>query len=257
MGQSIRLADNERADDVQLIGVTISPTHPALGRELRNIPFLSNLPARILGVGRARHLPGPELGSVRLRAADSLLVAAEPAPIAALHENTNLIVEDTSHVRRFRRRRAPIAILTLLAVVICAAFGVLRVTVLALIGVGVVPMIVDFASPWLNTLSPFALVLALYFLTSILAETVTNNAVAVIITPVAIGLAQPTGTDPRMLITAVKFATSASFATPIGYQTNTMAYAAADYRFSDLVKIGVPMNIIVVLTTCVALNVLM
>jgi len=296
VGRPIRLAANERSDDVRLIGLTVAPTHPALGRELRDIPFLSNLPARILGVGRARHLAGPDLGSVRLRAADSLLVAAEAPAIAALHENTNLIAEDTSHVRRFRRRRAPIAVLTLLGVVALAAAGVLPVVALALVGVavvlitrcvdpeeawrsidgnvlvlifamlgigsgleaiGTIRLIVDVASPWLGTLSPFALLMVLYFLTSMLTETVTNNAVAVIMTPVAIGIAQATGSDPKTLITAVMFAASASFATPIGYQTNTMVYAAADYRFSDFVKIGVPMNLIVGLATCAAIDLFM
>lgn len=292
VGRPIRLADDERAADVRLIGLTIAPSHPALGRHLRDIPFLSNLPARVLGIGRARHLPGPDLGSVRLRAADSLLVAADSAAIAELHENTNLIAEDTSHVRRFRRRRAPIALLALVGVVVLAAFGVLPVVALALIGVGVVlitgcidpeeawrsidgsvlvlifamlgigsgleaigtvRLVVDAISPWLGTLSPLMLIFVLYFLTSVLTETVTNNAVAVIMTPVAIGLAQATGNDPRALIVAVMFAASASFATPIGYQTNTMVYAAADYRFSDFVKIGVPMNITVGLATCLAI----
>ncbi|KQM67839.1 potassium transporter TrkA [Sphingomonas sp. Leaf17] len=292
VGNPIRLADDERADDVRLVGLTIAPSHPALGRHLRDIPFLSNLPARVLGIGRARHLPGPDLGSVRLRAADSLLVAAGESAIAELRENTNLIAEDTSHVRRFRRTRAPIALLTLAGVVGLAALGVLPVVTLALMGVGIVlitgcidpeeawrsidgsvlvlifamlgigsgleaigtvGLVVDAISPWLGTLSPLVLILVLYFLTSALTETVTNNAVAVIMTPVAIGLAQATGNDPRALIVAVMFAASASFATPIGYQTNTMVYAAADYRFSDFVKIGVPMNIIVGLATCFAI----
>ena len=73
-------------------------------------------------------------------------------------------------------------------------------------------------------------------------------------TPVAIEIAQATGNDPRALIVAVMFAASASFATPIGYQTNTMVYAAADYRFSDFVKIGLPMNIVVGVATCVAIT---
>lgn len=103
VGRPIRLTEDEREDDVRLIGLTIAPSHPALGRELRDIPFLSGVPARILAIGRARHLPGPDLGSVRLRAADSLLVAAGTDTMAELQENTNLIAEDTSHVRRFRR----------------------------------------------------------------------------------------------------------------------------------------------------------
>lgn len=292
VGQAIRLAENERADNVRLIGLTIAPSHPALGRELRDIPFLSNLPARVLGIGRARHLPGPDLGSVRLRAADSLLVAADASAIATLRENTNLIAEDTSQLRRFRRRRAPIAVGTLVGVVILAALGVMPVVLLSLIGVGIVlvtgcidpeeawrsidgsvlvlisamlgigsgleaigtvRLVVDAMAPWLGALSPLMLILVLYFLTSLLTETVTNNAVAVIMTPVAIGLAQATGNDPRALIVAVMFAASASFATPIGYQTNTMVYAAADYRFSDFVKIGLPMNITVGLATSVAI----
>lgn len=73
-------------------------------------------------------------------------------------------------------------------------------------------------------------------------------------TPVAIGVAQATGNDPRALIITVMFAASASFATPIGYQTNTMVYAAADYRFSDFVKIGLPMNIVVGAATCAAIT---
>ncbi len=293
VGAPIRLADDERADGVRLIGLTIAPSHPALGRQLRDIPFLSNLPARILGIGRARHLPGPDLASVRMRAADSLLVAADAAAIAELHRNTNLIAEDTSQVRRFRRHRAPVAVATLAGVVILAALGVVPVLLAALVGVGVVlltgcidpeeawrsvdgsvlvlifamlgigsglegigtvRLIVDAVAPWLNTLSPFALILVLYALTSTLTETVTNNAVAVIMTPVAIGLAQATGNDPRALIVAVMFAASASFATPIGYQTNTMVYAAADYRFSDFVRIGLPMNLVVGVATCAAIN---
>lgn len=294
VGRPIRLSASARSDDVELIGLTISPTHPALGRELRDIPFLSNLPARVLGIGRARHLPGPDLGSVRLRAADSLLVAANDAGITELRANTNLIAEDTSHIRRFRRHRAPIAIGTLAGVVALSALGMLPVALLAMIGVGIVlvtrcvdaeeawrsidgsvlvlifamlgigsaleaigtiDLIVGAISPWLATLSPLGVILILYFLTSALTETVTNNAVAVIMTPVAIGLAQATGQDPRALIVTIMFAASASFATPVGYQTNTMVYAAADYRFSDFVKIGLPMNIMVGLATCFAISV--
>lgn len=180
-------------------------------------------------------MPGPDLGSVRLRAADSLLVAANDAAITELRANTNLIAEDTSHIRRFRRHRAPIAIGTLAGVVVLAALGVLPVALLAMVGVGIVlvtrcvdaeeawrsidgsvlvlifamlgigsaleaigtiDLIVSAISPWLATLSPLGLILILYFLTSALTETVTNNAVAVIMTPVAIGLAQATGQDP-------------------------------------------------------------
>ena len=84
-----------------------------------------------------------------------------------------------------------------------------------------------------------------YILSSILTEVVTNNAVAVIVTPVAIGLAAGLGVDPRPFVAAVMFAASASFLTPIGYQTNTLVYSAGGYKFFDFVRIGALINVVV------------
>ena len=93
----------------------------------------------------------------------------------------------------------------------------------------------------------------IYLLTSILTEVISNNAVAVLVTPIAIGVAHQLGADPRPFVVAVMFAASASFATPIGYQTNTIVHAAGNYRFSDFLKIGLPMNLIVGLVTSFAI----
>ena len=106
-------------------------------------------------------------------------------------------------------------------------------------------LVVASLSPFLTLLPGFLALLAVYLLASLLTELVTNNAVAVVLTPVVIGLAEPLGIDARALVVAVMFGASASFATPIGYQTNTLVYGAADYRFTDFLKIVVPMNILV------------
>ncbi len=113
---------------------------------------------------------------------------------------------------------------------------------------------VEIIRPLFSTASPVILLLAVYGLASLLTESVTNNAVAVILTPIAIGLAQAVGADPRELVVAVMFGASASFATPIGYQTNTLVYGAANYHFMDFVKIGVPMNVVVGVATCLAIH---
>ena len=103
---------------------------------------------------------------------------------------------------------------------------------------GAVDLIVETMAPALEGLPPLVALAAVYVLASALTEAVTNNAVAVVVTPLAIGLAAQLGVDPRTFVVAVMFGASASFATPIGYQTNTLVYGAGNYRFTDFVKIG-------------------
>ena len=108
---------------------------------------------------------------------------------------------------------------------------------------GAVELLVGLVAPVMEMLPGWLLVWAVYLLTSLLTETVSNNAVAVVVTPVAIGLGQALGLDPRPLVVAVMVAASCSFATPIGYQTNTMVYGPGGYRFADFLRVGVPLNI--------------
>ena len=82
-----------------------------------------------------------------------------------------------------------------------------------------------------------------FMMGSILTELVSNNAVAVVMTPVAISLADALGVDPRPFVVAVMFAASCSFATPIGYQTNTLVYAPGGYKFTDYMRLGIALNL--------------
>ena len=110
---------------------------------------------------------------------------------------------------------------------------------------GAVQLILHGVAPWLEGRPAWALLIAVYLLTSVLTEVVTNNAVAIVLTPLVIGLAAELGVDPRPFVVAVMFGASAAFATPVGYQTNTLVYGAGDYRFADFLKVGAPMNLIV------------
>jgi di/tricarboxylate transporter len=84
----------------------------------------------------------------------------------------------------------------------------------------------------------------------VLTEFLSNNAVAVIYTPIAIELAQKLGHDPRPFVVAVMFSATLAFATPVGYQTNMMVYGPGGYKFSDFTRVGLPLNIIVMLVAC-------
>jgi uncharacterized protein with PhoU and TrkA domain len=239
---------------------------------------------RVLGVHRHGQDLGPDLPTVLLRPADKLLVEGTAEGLARLTQAGDLAAITQASARAYRRQKAPLALLALIAVMGLAALGVAEISLLVLMAVaailllrcidseeawssidggilvlifsmliisaglqhtGAMALMVAALVPLIQNLPPVVILGAIYLLTSLLTETVTNNAVAVIITPIALGLASHLSLDPRPFAVAVMFGASASFATPIGYQTNTLVYGAGNYRFTDFLKIGVPMNLIV------------
>lgn len=281
------------ASSRSLVEATIAPTHPSIGQRLIDIPFLSELKVRILGISRFRKVPGPDLPGARVHAVDRILVTGEADAIQSMYTNPNLYGVGETKEREFRRDRAPIAIGVLAAVVALSAFDVLSIGVAAIIAVGVilltrcidaeeawssldgnvlvlifamlavglsldnagsVKLIVGQLTPILRDIPPWALIFAVYGISVLLTEVVTNNAVAIIVTPIVIQLANDLGVEPRPLVIAVMFAASASFATPIGYQTNTLVYAAGGYKFTDFFKAGIPLTLGVGIATCLAIS---
>jgi len=109
---------------------------------------------------------------------------------------------------------------------------------------GIIGWLVDGVLSPLISFGPLAVLSALYFVVAVLTEGMSSNALAAIMAPVAFSIAAAMDVDPRPFLVAITFAASTSFATPIGYQTNTMVYSAGGYRFSDFARIGIPLNIV-------------
>ena len=91
---------------------------------------------------------------------------------------------------------------------------------------------------------PHMMLIVMYLLSAVLTEMISNNAVAALLTPISIGVAAQLGVDARPFVVAVMFASSASFVTPIGYQTNTYVYGAGGYKFTDFTRAGLPLAIL-------------
>ena len=118
---------------------------------------------------------------------------------------------------------------------------------------GAVEIIAGTLSPYMQVMPPYLVIFVVYVMSMVLTELVSNNAVAVVMTPIAIGLASALGVDARPLVIAVMMAASASFSTPIGYQTNTLVYGPGGYKFTDFLRVGVPLNISLAVVCSIAI----
>ncbi len=280
--KQLRMVDKLSSVETTTVEVLISPGCRMVGRSLGTLRLRRRYGVYPLAVHRRNQNIGRQLDDLVVRVGDTLLLEGAPEDIQRLASDMGLVDIARPSARAFRREHAPIAVLALLGIVVLAALGVAPILALAITAVtvvfltgcidaeeafsfvegrllalifamlaigaglqasGAVELIVTAIAPVLETLPPFFIIWAIYLLTSVLTELVTNNAVAVVVTPIAIGLAQAIGVDPRPLVVAVMIAASASFATPIGYQTNTLVYGPGGYRFTDFLKVGVPLNL--------------
>ncbi|MFN6976947.1 MAG: SLC13 family permease [Gemmobacter sp.] len=280
--KELRLVDKLSSVQTQTVEVLITPGCRMIGRSLGEMRLRRRYGVYPLAVHRRNQNIGRQIDDLVVQVGDTLLLEGAPADIQRLAADMQLVDIAQPSERAYRRRHAPIVIGVLAGVVLLSAFNVAPIVVLGIIGVaivlstrcidadeaigyvdgrlltlifgmlgvgagldasGAVRVVADAVSPFLALVPPFAVVFAVYAFTSALTEVVTNNAVAVILTPIAIGLAANLGVDPRPLIVAVMMGASACFATPIGYQTNTLVYGPGGYRFTDFLRVGLPLNV--------------
>ena len=274
--------DQVSAVETTTVEILITPGCQMLGRRLSDLHLRRRFGVYTLAVHRHNQNIAQNLHSLIITLGDTLLLEGAAEDIKRLAQEFAVVDISQPAVQAFRRRHAPIAFGTILGLVLMAGFGLAPLFVLSLVAAAIllVTRAIDaeeafaFVQGRLLVLifsmlaigaglgpcgrggtcgegsdtrdrGPVALLvdLVLYLLTSLLTEVVSNNAVAVIITPLAIALAHDLGVDPRPLVVAVMVAASASFATPIGYQTNMLVYGPGGYRFSDFLRVGVPLNL--------------
>jgi di/tricarboxylate transporter len=272
------------AQNTSVMEGIVGPHSRFVGYRLADLNLRRQYSVYILAVHRQGENLGGNFDQVRLAFGDTILLEGPAEGLKRLFEQGALVSLSEPTEQPLRRELGWLAIGALAAVILLASFEVMPISALALIAAvvvivggcldadeayaslrwpmlmlifgslalgkametsGAAQLVVEGVMHLITGMEPVIILSIVYLMTMILTEFLSNNATAILITPIAIGLAHGLGVDPRPFVVAVMLAASNAFATPIGYQTNTFVYNAGGYKFIDFVKIGPPLNILV------------
>lgn len=276
----------------RLIEAVVSNTCSLVGKTIREGQFRSRYDAVVLAVARNGDRLQGKIGNIRLRPGDNLLLETHPKFLERQRVSSDFyLVSDLPDSEPLRHEKAPIALLALTIMVVLAGFGwlsMLKAAVLAAfimlvtgccapnralqsiewsvllviaaaLGISEAMEVTGAAAAIAATFlsvagsNPFVALAVVYGVTSLLTEMITNNAAAALMFPVALSVSEGLGVSYMPFIIAIMIAASASFSTPIGYQTNLMVYGPGGYKFTDFMRIGIPLNLLFwSLTVCLA-----
>ncbi|MDH4283656.1 MAG: SLC13 family permease, partial [Myxococcales bacterium] len=270
-----------------LVEAVVSRVSPLVGQTIRDGRFRSRYGAVVIAVARDGERVRGKVGDIKLRAGDTLLIEARPSFLEQQrHSRDFLLVSEIPGATPPRHERATVSVLILLAMVVAAATfadmflaalvasGLMIATrcttsararasidwsVLAVIGASfglgtaleTTGAAAYLARGWLSYAGggPWLALAVVYLVTMVFTEFITNNAAAVLVFPVAQATANALEVSFWPFVVAIMMAASASFATPIGYQTNLMVYGPGGYRFADYVRFGLPLNLLLAAVT--------
>jgi di/tricarboxylate transporter len=276
--------------EVRIVEAIIGPDSPMLGKTVRNLGLRRRYGVMAVAIHRQGQNLLERFADIPLEFGDTVLFEGPEANLVRLREEDDFLSLNESVHKPFRRSRAVVALGALAAVVVLSSTGILPIVSAALLAAVVVVLTgcldpgeayesIDWsilflivgmlglgkalelsgAMQWIagnlvavfGGMGPFVLLAVVYLLATSLTEIVTNNAVAIILTPIVVTIALSMDISPRPFVVAVMFAASASFCTPIGYQTNTYVFGAGGYRFADFPKIGLPLNALLFLVAII------
>jgi len=279
---------------LKMVEAVILPDSPFTGRFVRDLGLNRLYGVKVMAVQRRGRQHRYKIRAMRLQPGDVLLLQADDPGLAALRETGAVLIEEGVEQTIHRRRRMPVAIAIMITVVIAAASLGVPLAVAAIGGAalmmitrcvrtdealrsldiptlmllaGTIPIgvamlktglakaIVEGVVSCVGTSQPWIILSSFYLLTAILSAFLSNHATAVLLVPIAIDMAGRLGFDPRPLVIAVAFGASASFATPIGYQTNAIVMGPGGYTWGDYLRLGIPLTLIMWITATVLIPV--
>ncbi|MDZ7359295.1 MAG: SLC13 family permease [candidate division KSB1 bacterium] len=271
------------SEEAMLVEAVIAPNSVLEGKTLKDIRFRNYFGGTVLALRHRGETVHENLETTPLRAGDVLLVKIRRDHLIHLEKHEAFLVVSEVGLPAFRKRKVLPAVAIVAGVVLTAAFNILPILVSAIAGsiLMIMTRCIDLedaykAIEWkvifllagvlslgaalektgaaqvvsalminaIGAWGPVAVVAAFYLLTSLLTEAMSNNATAALLAPIAVVTADSLGVDARPFLMAVTFAASASFMTPVGYQTNTLIYGPGQYKFADFLRVGTPLNVL-------------
>ncbi len=280
------------SDTTSLVEVTLAPRSEFIGQTLQAIQFRSRYDLSALALRHHGESLVSRLADVPLDFGDSLLVQGEQSKIDLLRRDDNFLVLDSPPPDARRLRKGPLALAILLIVLLVITVGWLHPSAAMLMGAlamvltgvlrmdeayqaiewksvfliaGILPLglamettgtaalIAEQITGLLGGLGPRAILIGIFILTALLTEVISNAAATVLVAPIAIDTAFSLGASPHAFVLAVVIAASTSFLMPIGHQVNVLVFGPGGYRFSDYTRVGVWLNLIILLLVAVVL----
>jgi di/tricarboxylate transporter len=267
-----------------LVEAVLSRSSPLTNRTLRDADFRAEYDAAVIAVHRNGERVSGKIGDIVMRAGDTLLIQGTPQFLRARRNSPDFyLVSEVPESTPPRHDRAWLAAGVFLSMVVLAATGVLPIAlgafvaggilvatrcisatsarrsvqlhVLVVIGAGlgvasamektgagaaIAGLVVDNA----RSLGPLAILVAIYVVTNVMSELLHHNASVAIMFPIAVAAAHQIGVDPRPFAIAVAIGASCAFVSPVSYQTHLMVYGPGGYRYTDFVRVGVPLNLL-------------
>ncbi len=276
-----KLAGNHA--DRRLFEAVISPSNSIIGKTFKESRFRHRYSAVVLSVSRHGERISGKLGELKLQAGDILLIEAQKGFLMRYRNSSDfLLVSKLADGDRTDEKKALLALSIFAVMIIASAFSILSIFESSLLAAGLLilsgcisfedagksidfSVLIVIASAFslgaavqhvglANILSnsiidmvstPLMALVIIYISTALLTELITNNAAAIIMLPIALNVADKLAVNFEAFVVVVMIAASASFMTPTGYQTNLMVMGLGGYRFSDYLKIGAPLSVLV------------